>query len=129
MLAIQAEEIVRPQTAGEYDIDKTLATVATEALIYAMAAQNLQVDGEARVRYVSAVKLKKPEVIESDFKVDAGQLAWARGLVTGVKKAIDAELYHPAPSVMSCGGCPFTTACARSGSVARSVPKRIFSRR
>ncbi|MBW2386670.1 MAG: PD-(D/E)XK nuclease family protein [Deltaproteobacteria bacterium] len=99
-----------------------------QALIYAMAAQTLQRDGEAHVSYMSCVKLKKPEVIESDFKVDAGQLAWARGLVTNVKRAIDAELYHPAPSVMSCGGCPYTAACAKSGSVARSVPKRIFSR-
>ena len=98
-----------------------------QALIYAMAAQTLQRDGEAHVSYMSCVKLKKPEVIESDFQVNENQLQWARGLVTGVKKAIDAELYHPAPSVMSCGGCPFTTACARSGGSAQGKPKRIFS--
>jgi CRISPR/Cas system-associated exonuclease Cas4 (RecB family) len=97
-----------------------------QALIYAMAAQTLQRNGEAHVSYVSCVKLKKPEVIESDFQVNADQLAWARGLVTGVKKAIDAGHFHPTPSVMSCGGCPFSEACARSGGCARFGSKRIF---
>jgi CRISPR/Cas system-associated exonuclease Cas4 (RecB family) len=98
-----------------------------QALIYAMAAQTLRRDGEAHIGYMSCIKLKKPEVIESDLQVNADQLRWARGLVTGVKKAIDAELYHPTPSVMSCGGCPFAEACAKNGCFTQSVPKQIFS--
>jgi CRISPR/Cas system-associated exonuclease Cas4 (RecB family) len=99
-----------------------------QALIYAMAAQALQADGEARVRYVSAVKLKrKPEVIESDFQVNADQLRWIRMLVVGVKRAIDTGNFYPTPSVMNCGGCPFAEACATSSGVARVRSRTLFS--
>jgi hypothetical protein len=99
-----------------------------QALIYGLAAQTLQRDGVARVRYVSAVKLiRMPEVIESDFQVNADQLRWIRGLIVGVRKAITAGNFYPTPSVMSCGGCPFSEACAKSGGVTPSVSKQIFA--
>ena len=99
-----------------------------QALIYAMAAQALQSDGDAHVRYVAAVKLKTPEVVESDFHVDTEQLAWARMLIVGTKNAIDAGNFYPTPSVMTCGGCQFANACAKSSGSIKKSPKRIFAK-
>lgn len=101
-----------------------------QALIYALAAQTLEKNGEPRTRYVSAVKLKSPDVVESDFKVTAEQLRWIRMLIVRVKKAIDAGNYYPTPSMMNCGGCPLSKRCASSGGAFRSrsdVPRRGFT--
>jgi len=98
-----------------------------QALIYGLAARTLAGDGPARVRYVSAVKLKNPEVIESENVVTEDQLRWIRGVVVGVKRAIVAGVFVAAPSQIECGGCPFQQACAASGGMVRTSPARIFS--
>jgi len=99
-----------------------------QALVYGLAAQTLSGNGEARVKYVSAVKLKTPEVIESENAVTAEQLAWVRGVVVGVKRAIDSGVFVARPSSIECGGCPFQEACAKSEGMARVAPRTIFAR-
>jgi len=97
-----------------------------QALIYGLAARTLTGDGEARVKYVSAVKLKTPDVIESENTVTAEQLAWVRGVVVGVRRAIDSGVFVARPSTIECGGCPFVAACATSTGMARTSPRTIF---
>jgi len=98
-----------------------------QALIYGLAARTLRGEGPATVRYISAVKLKSPEVIESENHVTEEQLRWVRGVVTGVKRAIDGGVFVATPSTIECGSCPFQEACAKSNGMARSAPRSLFA--
>lgn len=118
-------EIKTASTRTQYLPDNLSRDV--QALVYGLAAQTLSGNGEARVRYVSAVKLKSPEVIESENTVTAEQLAWVRGVVVGVKRAIDAGVFVARPSTIECGGCPFQGACAKSKGMTRVTPVQIFA--
>lgn len=98
-----------------------------QASIYAMAATTMGSTKEPRVRYVSAVKLKKPEVIESENLCSPDQLRWIRGLITGVDRAIRTGEFVARPSTIECGMCGYQSTCAGSGGCARIGSKRIFS--
>jgi CRISPR/Cas system-associated exonuclease Cas4 (RecB family) len=98
-----------------------------QASIYAMAATTMGSTKEPRVRYVSAVKLKKPEVIESENRCTPDQLRWIRGVIAGVDRAIRTGEFVARPSTIECGGCPYESACAGSGGCARVGSKSIFT--
>ena len=97
-----------------------------QASIYAMAAMTMGSTEEPRVRYVSAVKLKKPEVIESESTCAPDQLRWIRGVITGVDRAIRTGEFVARPSTIECGACPFTTACATSSGLASGKRAELF---
>lgn len=117
-------EIKTASNRTQYLPDKLQRDV--QALIYGLAAKTLTGDSEARVKYISAVKLKTPDVIESENVVIDEQLAWVRGVVVGVKRAIDSGVFVARPSTIECGGCPFQKACAKSGGRALAGPRRLF---
>jgi len=96
-----------------------------QALVYGLAAEAH--GGGAQVRYVSAVKLKTPEVIESENACSPDQLRWIRGVIVGVKRAMDAGVFVARPSMIECGGCPFKEACAKSGGVGAAKRRTIFA--
>ena len=73
------------------------------------------------------MKLKTPEIVESENAINADQLRWIRGVIVGVKTAMDAGVFVARPSMIECGGCPFAKTCAKSGGLARIRPKRIFA--
>jgi len=98
-----------------------------QASIYAMAATTMGSTKEPRVKYISAIKLKTPDVIESENRCTPDQLRWIRGVITGVDRAIRTGEFVARPSTMECGMCPYNSACAGSGGCARIGSKRIFS--
>jgi len=98
-----------------------------QALIYGLAARTLRGECPATVRYPSAVKLKTPEVIESENHVTEEQLRWVRGVVTSVKRAIGGGCYVATPAITECSSCPFQEACAKSSGMARVAPKSLFT--
>jgi hypothetical protein len=94
--------------------DAKIAESTPQQLLYAdLVAPLAEALGNraVEVEWVVITKAKKPVVERHSLTPEQSQIARVRASVRQVWRAIAERHFYPAPSSMSCAGCPFSTAC------------------
>ncbi|MCY2989934.1 MAG: PD-(D/E)XK nuclease family protein [Planctomycetota bacterium] len=86
---------------------------AEQLILYANLVQELSPDKDVGLRFVVVTKTKEPVVEQHSLDLDPQRAERTKHVVERVWSAIETGNYYPAPSPMSCGGCPFREPCRR----------------
>jgi hypothetical protein len=84
---------------------------AEQLLLYAELARDFAPGKPIVIELVILTKTKTPTIDCHRLPVDAVPLGRTRHLVSRVWRAIEAEHFFPAPSLLSCGSCPYRGPC------------------
>lgn len=88
------------------DLQLSIYALAVEA-VYGKCAEDLT------LRVDALVKTKTPKFSQKTTSRTQRQLDWTRSLIRSVADAIEAERFHPSPSVMNCAKCSFRKQCSQ----------------
>jgi putative RecB family exonuclease len=92
---------------SEYQVEDA----AEQLLLYAELARDFAPRKPVHIELVILTKTKVAAIDRHPLPVDDRRLARTRRLVGRVWRAIQAEHFYPAPSPLTCGGCPFREPC------------------
>ena len=84
---------------------------AGQLLLYHELAKSLAPRKRLRLQFAVISKTKTPTVDLHEVPVDAKQIDRTKRVVEKVWRAIEAEMFYPAPSTMNCAGCAFRKPC------------------
>jgi len=82
-----------------------------QLLLYADLARDFAPGKPIRTEVAVLTKTKEVAVDRHSRPFDALKLDRTKRIIERVQKAIDAEVFYPAPSPLSCGSCPFRDPC------------------
>ncbi|HWA98970.1 MAG TPA: PD-(D/E)XK nuclease family protein [Pirellulales bacterium] len=63
------------------------------------------------MQFAVLTKTKQPAIDVHEVRAEPNQIDRVKRLVERVWRAIDAEVFYPAPSPMNCPTCPFREPC------------------
>jgi putative RecB family exonuclease len=86
---------------------------AEQLILYASLVQDLAPGKDIGLEFMVVTKAKEPVVEQHSLRFDPQRAERTRHVVERVWSAIEAGCFYPAPSPMSCGGCPFRDPCRR----------------
>ena len=84
---------------------------ATQLLLYGELARPLGDGKPIQLQFGVLTKTKEPSVDVHPVEADASRVDRMRRIVERVWKAIEAENFYPAPSLMNCPTCPYRAPC------------------
>jgi putative RecB family exonuclease len=82
-----------------------------QLLLYSKLASEISPGKKIATRFLVLTKTKEPVIEEHVRKVEPGNVKRTLAGVERVWRAIQAGVFYPAPSVMSCGSCGYREAC------------------
>jgi len=86
---------------------------AEQLILYANLVQELMPGKDVGLRFVVVTKTKEPVVERHSLRFDPRRAERTKRVVERIWSASETGNYYPAPSPMSCGGCPFREPCRR----------------
>jgi RecB family exonuclease len=84
---------------------------AEQLILYASLLQDLSPSNDIGLRFIVVTKTKEPVVEQHSLDLDPRRAERTKHVVERVWSAIETGCFYPAPSVMSCAGCPFRKPC------------------
>ena len=84
---------------------------AEQLILYASLVQDLSPGKDIGLRFIVVTKTKEPVVEQHSLDLDPQRAERTKHVAERVWSAIETGNYYPAPSPMSCGGCPFREPC------------------
>ncbi len=84
---------------------------AEQLLLYSELARQLAPQKTLRLEFAVITKTASPSVERWPINHDATRIARTKQIIRRVWKAIETGNFFPAPSPISCGGCPFRKPC------------------
>jgi putative RecB family exonuclease len=82
-----------------------------QLLLYSELARHLAPDKTLRLEFAVVTKTAKPTVERWTVANNANRIARTKQIIRRVWKSIESGNFFPAPSPISCGGCPFRKPC------------------
>ena len=86
---------------------------AEQLLLYGELASDFAPGKPIRVEFSVLTKTKEIAIDQHTRPFDHQQLDRTKRIIERVYNAIQAEVFYPAPSPMSCGCCPFREPCRK----------------
>jgi len=84
-----------------------------QLLLYGALARDFAPGKPIRTEIAVLTKTKETSIEQHSRPFDAQRLDRTKRIIERVQKAIDAEVFYPAPSPLACGGCPFRDPCRK----------------
>ena len=88
---------------------------AEQLILYAELAKDFAPGKPVLLEFVILTKTKEAAVDRHLMPVDPAQVTRTKRVVENVWRAIEGECFYPAPSAMSCPGCPYREQCRSWG--------------
>jgi CRISPR/Cas system-associated exonuclease Cas4 (RecB family) len=82
-----------------------------QLLLYHELAKSLAPRKQLRLQFAVITKTKQPAVDLLEVPVNAQRIDRMKRIVEGVWKAIDSQVFYPAPSPTQCPTCPYREPC------------------
>lgn len=84
---------------------------ANQLLLYHELVRDFVPRKRLRLQFAVLTKTKQPAVDLHDVQTDVKQIDRTKRIVERVWRAIEAQVFYPAPSAVNCSGCPFRGPC------------------
>ena len=84
-----------------------------QLLLYGDLARDFAPGKPIRTEIVVLTKTKETSIEQHTQPFDAGRLDRTKRVIERIQRAIEDEVFYPAPSPMSCGSCPFREPCRK----------------
>ena len=86
---------------------------AAQLLLYGELAKDFAPGKQIKLQFGVLTKTKEVSVDSHSFVFDQAQVERTKRIIERIWKAIQAEHFYPAPSMMNCPGCPYRDACRK----------------
>jgi hypothetical protein len=86
---------------------------AEQLLLYSELAKDFAPGKRIKLEFAVLTKTKEVQIDVHVVRSDGVCIDRTQRIVERVGRAIDGEVFYPAPSTMNCSGCPFRNPCQK----------------